>query len=205
MISLRVDNITKKYNRHIIFDKLSFEHENGILGISGPNGSGKSTLLKCLAFLVRPNSGSVIWQINGEDLSQDALKAHIGFAAPYINLYSELSVSENLYFLMEARGEKADPDKIEELITQFQILDFKDKLYGNLSTGQQQRVKLASALIRDPKILMLDEPGSNLDEKGRELVSSIIQEASDAGKMIFLASNDPNEIALCDVVLNLDE
>lgn len=203
MISLQVNDLTKKYNRHTVLNALSFEHENGILGISGSNGSGKSTLIKCLAFLLRPNSGSIVWKIDGKIITQNELKSSIGYTAPYINLYSELSVTENLRFLIEARGVSADELKLTETLERVQIPHLKDQLFGSLSTGQQQRVKLAAALIRDPQILMLDEPGSNLDEKGHALVSKIVKEASQAGKLIFLASNDPSEIALCDQVLEM--
>ncbi|MEX0723714.1 MAG: ABC transporter ATP-binding protein [Gracilimonas sp.] len=203
MISLQVDNLTKKFNRHIIFSSLSFEHENGILGISGANGSGKSTLMKCLAFLLRPTSGSILWKDDKHLMNQKELKARIGFAAPYINLYTELSVLENLRFLIEAGGNRANEEQLAKLLQRVEISHLKDQLYGSLSTGQQQRAKLASALVRDPDVLMLDEPGSNLDEKGHELVTRIVQEAYEDGKLIFIASNDPSEIALCDKIIEM--
>lgn len=204
MISLQVNDLTKKFNRHIIFDALSFEHERGVLGISGANGSGKSTLLKSLAFLIRPNSGSIVWKEDGHEINQEQFKANTGFAAPYINLYSELSVIENLRFLIEAGGIPANESTLLALLERVEIPHLKDQLFGRLSTGQQQRAKLASALVRDSKVLMLDEPGSNLDEKGHALVSRIVKEASKANKLVFLASNDPSEIALCDRVIAME-
>lgn len=204
MISLQVTDLTKKFNRHTIFSGLSFEHRNGVLGISGSNGSGKSTLLRSLAFLIRPNSGSIVWK-NGEHImNQVQLKEKTGFAAPYINLYSELSVIENLLFLLEAGGNAANEASLISLLERVQIPDLKDQPFGSLSTGQQQRAKLASALVTDPKVLMLDEPGSNLDEKGHELVAQIVKDASEANTLVLLASNDPDEIALCDQVLAMD-
>ncbi|MCP9290646.1 MULTISPECIES: heme ABC exporter ATP-binding protein CcmA [Gracilimonas] len=205
MISLQVQNLSKKYNRHTIFSDLSFEHTGGILGISGANGSGKSTLMKCLAYLLRPNSGTIIWKQDEESMNQKQVKAKLGYAAPYINLYAELSVEENLRFLVEAGGKSAHEDRLSALLEKVQIPHLSDQLFGSLSTGQQQRVKLAAALVRKPEILMLDEPGSNLDEKGHALVSEIVKEAAEAGTLVFLASNDPNEIALCDTVLNVSE
>lgn len=204
MISLHVHDLTKKFNRHTIFSALSFEHEKGVLGISGVNGSGKSTLLKSLAFLIRPNSGSIVWKEDGRELDQGQLKANTGFAAPYINLYSELSVIENLRFLIEASGISANENTLVALLERVQIPHLKDQLFGSLSTGQQQRAKLASVLVRDPGVLMLDEPGSNLDEKGHELVAQIVKHASETNKLVFLASNDPNEIALCDQILVME-
>ncbi|WP_290966252.1 ABC transporter ATP-binding protein [Gracilimonas sp.] len=205
MISLQVQNLTKKFNRHTIFSDLNFEHTGGILGISGANGSGKSTLVKCLSYLLRPNSGTIIWKQNDEVMDQKQVKAQMGYAAPYINLYAELSVEENLRFLIEAGGRVGRGDRLSALLEKVQIPHLSDQLFGSLSTGQQQRIKLAAALVRKPKILMLDEPGSNLDEKGHTLVSEIVIEAAEAGTLVFLASNDPNEIALCDTVLNVSD
>lgn len=203
MISLQVEHLSKKFNQNTVIRDLSFEHQQGILGISGANGSGKSTLMKCIAYLVRANSGSIIWKQNEQLMNQKAVKANIGFAAPYINLYAELTVVENLRFLIEAGGVNSDYDQLIALLEHVQIPHLKNQLFGSLSTGQQQRAKLAASLVRDPEILMLDEPGSNLDEKGHALVSSIIKEASEAGKLIFIASNDPKEITLCDEVVDL--
>jgi ABC-type multidrug transport system ATPase subunit len=203
MISLQAEQLAKKFNAHSIFSDLSFSHSEGILGISGANGSGKSTLLKCLSYLLRPNSGGIIWKKDEQSMNQKEVKAHIGYAAPYINLYAELSVFENLKFLVEAGGVSAKTDELIDLLERVQVPHLKDQLFGSLSTGQQQRAKLAASLVRNSKILMLDEPGSNLDEKGHTLVSKIVKEASDSGTLVFLASNDPAEISLCDSVIEL--
>ncbi|SMO72715.1 ABC transporter ATP-binding protein [Gracilimonas mengyeensis] len=203
MITVSAQDVTKKFNQHLIFSEMSFQHSRGILGISGANGSGKSTLMKCLAGLLRPNSGSIEWQDDGKQLSSSEVKAAIGYAAPYINLYAELSVIENLRFLLEAGGHPAKESKLIQLLERVQIPELRDQLFGSLSTGQQQRTKLAAALVRSPRVLMLDEPGSNLDEKGVALVKSIVQESAESGTMVILASNDEREIALCDEVLEL--
>lgn len=203
MISLQVEQLSKKYNRRTIFESLSFSHSKGVLGISGANGSGKSTLLKCLAQLSRPQKGTIFWYDGKSNLSKEGVKLLIGYAAPYINLYDELSGEENLEFLLEVSTGIKDSEKILDLIEYVQMSDFKDQLYKHLSTGQRQRIKLAAALIRNPKILFLDEPGSNLDEKGHDLVSTIISNQKEKGTLIVIASNDPKEIALCDNVVNL--
>ncbi|HBQ59441.1 MAG TPA: hypothetical protein DD671_07400 [Balneolaceae bacterium] len=205
MISLKVENLRKKFNTKTVFEGFSFEHNSGMLGIAGSNGSGKSTLLKCLAYLLRPNFGSIVWKNHEHLMNQKQVKKHIGYAAPYINLYAELSVEENLIFLMEASGDKAETEKIHALLERVQIPHLREQLFGNLSTGQQQRAKLAAALVHEPEILMLDEPGSNLDEKGHELVTSIVKTEAEKGTLVFLASNDPNEIELCNKVVNIGD
>ncbi|HKK25083.1 MAG TPA: ABC transporter ATP-binding protein, partial [Gracilimonas sp.] len=166
MISVKATDLSKKFNAKVIFQGLTFEHEKGVFGIAGDNGSGKSTLLKCLAFLLRPNSGKIEWTHSEDPLSQNEVKTRLGYAAPYINLYAELTVAENLKFLKEARGELCHSDMLNSLLNRCQIDHLRDRLFGNLSTGQQQRAKLAAALVNEPELLMLDEPGSNLDRNG---------------------------------------
>lgn len=203
MISLQVSQLTKKFNARPIFQALNFEHRSGILGIAGENGSGKSTLMKCLSYLLRPNDGSIMWKDHEHLMNRAEVKSRIGMAAPYLSLYAELSVRENLEFLMKVSGGKNDADSILSLIEKVQIPHLKDQAFGSLSTGQQQRAKLAAALVRNPDILMLDEPGSNLDAKGHSLVTKIVEEKTSSGGLVILASNDPREIGLCDKVISM--
>lgn len=205
MISVSVENLSKKFNTNTIFHGLNFEHANGVFGIAGDNGSGKSTLLKCLVYLLRPNSGNIKWKASGNLMEQKEVKSYLGYVAPYINLYAELTVAENLWFLKEARGYVTEPETLSNLLSRCQITHLKDQFFGSLSTGQQQRAKLAAALVNTPQILILDEPGSNLDKEGHALVSDIIKTEAEKGTLVFLASNDPNEISLCDDVLRVDE
>ncbi len=203
MITLKVEDLTKKYNRKLILSQLSFEHNSGVLGISGVNGSGKSTLLKCLAYLLRPNSGSFSWQKDGKPFGKVSARITLGYAAPYLNLYDELTLLENLEFLGEVSRCHNSEEYYPELLERVQMIDFKDRLFKSLSTGQQQRVKLAAALVRNPEILFLDEPGSNLDAKGHHLVQQIVEEQANADKLVIIASNDPSELELCDNIIEL--
>lgn len=203
MISVEVTRLTKKYNHRIVFDDLSFLHSEGILGIAGSNGSGKSTLMKCLVGLTRARKGDIIWKKNDNHIPNNEIKLLSGFAAPYINLYTELSIIENLEFLLEVSGEPPNQSRLHNLLDYVHIKELKDQLVKQLSTGQLQRVKLAAALVRTPDVLFLDEPGSNLDKKGHDLVSKIVKDQKELGKLVILASNDPNEIALCDQVVTL--
>ncbi len=203
MISVQAEQLSKTYNRRIVFSDLTFTHSEGVLGISGSNGSGKSTLLKCMAGLLRPKSGTLIWKLGVEVFSKEQIKPLLGFSAPYINLYDELSAYENLEFLRKVGGHHVSPQEITSALEYVQMGDFRDQLFKELSTGQRQRVKLASSLITNPQILFLDEPGSNLDEKGHELVKKIVTDQKEKGTLVILASNDTKEIELCDNVVNL--
>ena len=203
MISVQADKLSKTYNRRTVFNELSFTHKEGVLGVSGANGSGKSTLMKCLAGLLRLKSGKVIWKQSTEILSKEQVKPLIGYAAPYINLYDELTALENLAFILKVSGRQINDAEVHSILDYVQMNEFTGRLFKELSTGQRQRIKLASALITNPRILFLDEPGSNLDEKGHELVSKIVTDQKEKGTLVILASNDSNEIELCDLVIHL--
>ncbi|MBO6794768.1 MAG: ABC transporter ATP-binding protein [Balneolaceae bacterium] len=203
MISLSVQGLSKSYNRKPIFSDLSFEHTDGILGVSGANGSGKSTLLRCLAYLSRAQKGSFKWVDKDVELSKEEIRGKIGYAAPYINLYDELTVYENLEFLLQGAGLTTQITHINSQIDQVQMKDHRKKLFKSLSTGQRQRVKIAAALIRKPDVIFLDEPGSNLDKAGHELIKKIVNMQKAKNKLVIIASNDPKEIKLCDQVIKL--
>ena len=204
MLTLEVNGLTKSYNRRTIIRGLSFTHSEGILGIAGANGSGKSTLMKSLASLIRPQKGSIKWADGDTILSKEEVKLRISYCAPYINLYQELTVAENLSFILEVSGLEPNSSKIEELLRYVQMDGFSEQLFKQLSTGQQQRVKIASALIKESEILFLDEPGSNLDEKGHELVSRIVADQKKKETFVILATNDPKELELCDNIVHLN-
>lgn len=203
MISLSVQALSKSYNRKPIFTDLSFDHNDGILGVAGTNGSGKSTLLRCLAYLTRAQKGSFKWIDKEVELPKEEIKKTIGYAAPYINLYDELTVYENLEFLLQAAGLPTQITHINSQIDQVQMKDHRKKLFKSLSTGQRQRVKIAAALIRKPDIIFLDEPGSNLDKSGHDLIKRIVNMQKAKNKLVIIASNDPKEIKLCDQVIEL--
>lgn len=201
--SVEVKNLGKRYGSNRIFDGISFAHTQGVLGIAGSNGSGKSTLLQCLSGLERATSGRVEWSKGDEIIERSALKKHLGYAAPYINLYEEFSCAENIDFLLKLRGVKNRDSIVKNALAEAGIGAHASQPYGNLSTGQQQRLRLASALAHAPEVLFLDEPGSNLDEKGRALIERIVAE-NRRNSLVVIASNNPDELALCDRVYSVE-
>lgn len=202
MIDLQVQDLSKKYSRVDVFNALSFGFKTGIIGIAGSNGAGKSTLLQCLAGLLKPSMGTIEWRIDGEFIELNEVKERLGFVAPYVQLYEELTAIENLSFLKDLHPSGSTSEPIE-LIERFESDKFKDNLYGELSTGQQQRIKFAAACIHNPKIICLDEPGSNLDPSGNALIRNWIEEVKQSNGMVILASNQPNELDLCDYIIHL--
>lgn len=181
------------------------DHSGPPLGIAGPNGSGKSTLLKCLGGLLSPTVGDIIWMEDARALSRQAIQQRMGYAAPYINLYDELSIFENLQFLSKVRHQSTADNNINHWIQKTGLHEVADQPFGKLSTGQQQRLRLASALFHQPDILLLDEPGSNLDEAGKKLIFTIVQDFEDGDKLLIIASNDRQELDLCGRVFSVEE
>lgn len=204
MIRLHADNLQKKFGRKTVFSNLSIDTGTTILGIAGMNGAGKSTLLKCLAGLLKPTSGSVRWIVNESEVKKANLKNILGFAAPYIQLYEELTVRENLEFIQNVRVQKS-VKAVEEVLRPFGAEKLTNFHFGELSTGQQQRIKLAAAVIHDPKFLLLDEPGSNLDEAGKIIIKNLVGQFSDKNRMIVIASNQKEELALCNEIIELSK
>lgn len=205
MISLRIIQLTKSFGANTVFSEMSFEHQGDVLGIAGSNGSGKSTFLKCLGNLLRPTSGSIEWKRNGKTLNKAYVQKILGYAAPYINLYEELSCRENLEFLSKVRHEPHAKKAIEKWIKKVGLDPISGQPFAKLSTGQRQRLRLASALFHDPDILLLDEPGSNLDEEGRTLISEIVDSFRSSDKLLIIASNNPQEIELCERICSIEE
>ncbi len=205
MISLNIIQLSKSFGPNRVFSDVSFEHQGSSLGIAGSNGSGKSTFLKCLGNLLRPTSGKVEWQQNEKLLDRDAFQQKLGYSAPYINLYNELTCRENLQFLAKIRHQNSAEVTIVKWIAKVGLEHVADHPFGKLSTGQQQRLRLASALFHQPDILLLDEPGSNLDEAGRSLIAEIARSFQSSDKLLIIASNNPDELALCERVFSIEQ
>lgn len=203
-MTLQVKRLKKAFGPHAVFSDLSFEYSGNTLGIAGSNGSGKSTFLKCLAGLLSPTNGEVNWLENNEIISAQTINQSIGYAAPYINLYDELTVIENLQFLSNIRQHSDSAGNIKRWIDKSGLSSLEGQPYGTLSTGQQQRLRIAAALFHQPNILLLDEPGSNLDEAGRDLVNEIANLYQDPQHLLIIASNDPRELGICQQIFSIE-
>ncbi|MGM0505952.1 MAG: ABC transporter ATP-binding protein [Bacteroidota bacterium] len=203
MIEMQVHQLSHRYVEQTVLKSLAFSWSGEVLGISGSNGSGKSTLIRILGGLLTPTRGSVHWTIGEIDGSPSQLRRRMGFAAPYLELYEGLTVRENLRFLCDLRRITPSDRELDLLLEQVQATPFAERLYGELSTGQRQRAKIGSALLHQPAVLCLDEPGSNLDAGGRQRIAEIIGQLRSPDRTILVATNQSDELALCDAAINL--
>ena len=199
-----VDGLTKQFKNILAVNNISFKIDKGkIIGLLGPNGCGKSTTIGMMLGLIKPSSGTVI--INGQNIEQNRtdLLEKMNFISPYVELPKKLTVEENLKVYGRLYGVKNLKDKIYDLMEKLNLLDFKSRKTGELSSGQKNRVSLAKALINDPEILFLDEPTASLDPDVGDYIRGFIEDyASNKGATILLASHNMNEVErLCYEVL----
>jgi len=205
MHSLEVINLCKHYTETLLFKDISFElHPGAVLAITGWNGSGKSTLLRIIAGLVRPSSGKVEMFFQGESIAKESRRRFVGMVAPAFSLYEELTALENLEFFSKVRGIAYDRKICLGMMERTGLSENANKLCRNYSSGMKQRLKIAQALLHNPPLLLLDEPGCNLDSKGMKIVENIISAQRQRG-MTVIASNEKREVDYGDRVINLSE
>jgi len=202
--TIEINNLSKQFKNILAVKNINFTINKGtIIGLLGPNGSGKSTTLGMMLGLIKPTSGTVI--INGKNIEHNRtnLLKKMNFISPYIELPKKLTVEENLKVYGKLYGVKNLEDKISDLMEKLNLIDFKSRKTGELSSGQKNRISLAKALINDPEILLLDEPTASLDPDVGDYIRSYIENyASKNGATILLASHNMNEVErLCHEVL----
>ena len=205
MFTLNVSGVGKHYGETLLFKQISFQLERGdVLAITGWNGSGKSTLLRIIAGLVRPSSGRVEMYLHGKSISKESRRRFIGMVAPALSLYDELTGLENMEFFSKVRGIASNRNDCLAIIDRVGLMEHATKASGDYSSGMKQRLKLAQALLHDPPLLLLDEPGSNLDSQGIGVVEALVSKQRQSG-LTVIASNEKREADYADRVINLSE
>lgn len=183
----------KAFNRRMVFQNVDTSVSEGeTLLIAGRNGSGKSTLVKILCGVLSPSRGRVEIGDTGK-LDEFARKLLFGFVAPYLQLYEEFSAMENLQLGASLRGLRGDAGAHEALLRRVALDPTRSDPVHGFSSGMKQRLKYALALAHRPRILILDEPMSNLDADGMSIVRGIMGEQQ-AGGILIVATNDLTDI-----------
>ncbi|MCX7549967.1 ABC transporter ATP-binding protein [Xanthomarina sp. F2636L] len=199
---LTINNLTKKFGFLTAVNDLSFTINKGnVYGILGPNGSGKSTTLGIVLNVVNKTSGSFKW-FNGTVSTHNALKK-VGAIIERPNFYPYMSAAQNLKLVCKIKG--VNYSKIDEKLEIVNLLDRKEHKFSTYSLGMKQRLAIASALLNDPEILILDEPTNGLDPQGIHQIRQIIKDIANQGTTILLASHLLDEVEkVCShvVVLN---
>jgi len=201
-ITLKAVNLTRKFDRRPIFKDVNFELTMGsATAITGRNGSGKSTLIKIIANLLIQSSGELNLYSGTEKIKKENIYKYIGFVSPYLNLYDEFTGYENLKIISDIRG--WGHDNIDSALTRVGLIHRKNDLLKIYSSGMKQRLKIAFAILHNPKVLLLDEPTSNLDLDGISVVDDIANEYK-KDRILIIATNDAHERSLCNSEINLN-
>lgn len=190
--------LRKEFGTLVAVNDITFNLQQGqVLGLIGPNGAGKTTLIRMLCTLLPLTSGTV--KVSGLDIKRDYLKARktIGYMPDFFNLYSDLTICECLAFFAESYGveKRLIQEKIAESLEFVTLQDKRNEFIRHLSRGMVQRMGIASLLVRDPDVYLLDEPASGLDPQSRIQLRDILKRLSSLGKTIVISSHILTELS----------
>ena len=202
--SIKVINLKKIYGTKEAVKNISFEiKENEIIGLLGPNGSGKTTTIGMILGLLKPTSGEVL--INGLKIEENPIEIlqKINFISPYIELPKKLTVKQNLIVYGKLYSVKNLNEKIDYLVSKLRLENLLNRVTGELSSGQKNRISLAKAIINDPSVLLLDEPTASLDPEIGDFVRTFLENYKKEKKVsILLASHNMDEVTrLCSSIM----
>ncbi|MGM0903299.1 MAG: heme ABC exporter ATP-binding protein CcmA [Bacillota bacterium] len=192
---LELKKINKMIGDKLILRNISLSlNEGETLAVVGPNGAGKSTFFKCTVGLLQPSGGEII--LDGEVINKKsaAIKQKIGFLGHESFLYNNLTPLENLRFYGKLYKVKDIDRKSTELLKEVGLYLFRDVPIRSFSRGMMQRLAIARVLLAEPKILMLDEPHTGLDQEAVALLNRIIKEKQQAGTSILIISHDFEQV-----------
>ena len=204
---LEIINLEKTYKDKKAVNNISFKvNQNEIIGILGPNGCGKTTTIGMILGLLKPSKGKIL--INGIEIEKRRVELldKLNFISPYIELPKKLTVQQNLIVYGKLYDVKKLNEKIDYLSDKLKLSEMLNKITGELSSGQKNRVSLAKSIINDPKVLLLDEPTASLDPETGDYVRSFLEEYQKEKKAsIVLASHNMSEVErLCSSVLMMN-
>lgn len=189
-MTLKLLELTKKYNDKIALNNITFSFTPGIYGLLGPNGAGKSTMMNLITDSILPTSGQIFIEgKNIKELDKDYRKL-LGYMPQQQNIYPELTLLRFMYFIASLKGlNKREAEKdIEYYLKMVNLYDVREKRLGTFSGGMRQRALIAQALIGNPKILILDEPTAGLDPKERIRIRNLVSEVS-RDKIVIIATH----------------
>ena len=205
---VEVKNLKKSYGFKEAVKGISFKiKDNEILGLLGPNGSGKTTTIGMMLGLLKPTSGEIL--IDNKKIEENRIEIlkKINFISPYIELPKKLTVKQNLIVYGKLYNIKNLNNSIDYLVEKLRLEELLNKITGELSSGQKNRVSLAKALINEPKVLLLDEPTASLDPEIGDFVRTFLENYKKEKKIsILLASHNMNEVTrLCKSTLMMKD
>lgn len=207
LTEIKCENLSKSYSGRTIFKNLSFNISTSqSLTVTGSNGSGKSTLIKVIANLIHSSKGNISVKSDNMDVPRDKWFEKTGLLSPYLNLYDELTGFENLdfFYRLKAKDRSYSHDRIDHVLHKVNLYEKRNELLKNYSSGMKQKLKLAFSVLHEPEILLLDEPRSNLDKAGIDMIYEVSAEQKKKG-ILIIATNDDDDKELCDSILSIED
>ena len=206
--SIEVINLSKSYKTKNAVNNINFKiNENEIVGLLGPNGCGKTTTIGMILGLLKPTNGQVL--INGKNIENNKISIlhKMNFISPYIELPKKLTVNQNLIVYGKLYNIQNLNERINFLSEKLRLGDLLDKITGELSSGQKNRVSLAKALINDPTVLLLDEPTAALDPETADFIRTFLEKYKEEKKIsVLLASHNMDEVKrLCNSIMMMKD
>ncbi|QIX28166.1 ABC transporter ATP-binding protein [Nocardioides sp. JQ2195] len=200
--AIEVDDLTVVRGARTVLPGISFAIPTGqVTGLLGPSGCGKSTLMRAVVGVQVVESGTVA--VLGEPAGSRPLRDRVGYVTQAASVYDDLTVAENLRFFAQVLA--ATTDDVERSIVAVDLDDHRDQVVGNLSGGQRSRTSLAVALLRQPDVLVLDEPTVGLDPVLRRDLWALFHELADGGTTVLVSSHVMDEAERCDRLLLMRE
>ena len=188
---LTIDDVSRYYGRRRALSHVSLELQKGeLVGLLGPNGAGKSTLLGVLATLIRPSSGRILYGNHSGSRSTSELRERIGFLSHDLQLYEELTARENLEFFAGLYGLDNPSERATRALSRAGLGRRENDVVDSYSRGMRQRLALERALLHDPRLILLDEPFTGLDEMATVALTDRLLGLKRSGCMVLVATHD---------------
>lgn len=188
---IAIEDVTRHYGRRRALAKVTADAVGGdVVVLLGPNGAGKSTLLHVLSSLLRPTSGQVRYGGATAEQLGDGLRSRIGFLGHELFLYADLTARENLTFAARLYGLPDVEATVRRGLERANLTDRADDRVGGFSRGMRQRLALERALLHEPRLVLLDEPFTGLDERSADVLVARVQQLGRSGAIVFAATHD---------------
>ncbi len=203
-MKITLDNISKRYTSNWILRNVNYEFtEDHVYAAKGDNGSGKSTLLKMLSGLLSPSVGNVNYHDGDKVVPNDEVYKYVSFWGPYISLVKNLSIAEMISYYIRNKPLRNTND-VSEIFDRMNVSVSPKAITKSLSSGQIQRVGLYLTILSESSILLLDEPGSYLDQEGKGWYQELLQKEC-GDRIVIIASNEEADMRLADKSLVISD
>ncbi len=203
-MKIQLTSLGKRFRWEWIFRDMEFALESGEgLAVYGPNGSGKSTLLKVVSGYLTPSEGKIAYERDGKSIPRNEVFQYLTFAAPYTELIEEFTLKEMVAFHFTFKH-AVDQLSMLEIMDNIGLSKAGDKQIRHFSSGMKQRVKLALAIMTNSTLLLLDEPGTNLDHASHEWYLSLLNRYR-GERTLIVASNEERDFQWCERQLNISD